>query len=130
MDSILPHHKGGKTSLCGGAGDVQLIQMQLQGDECTCKADECYFQMTYYFIQLIQLEDSGESKCALLLNKCMNLQLGSMTVAVTGSAQAEYLRGDQDGMFFADKIFRLAHADSEESSLLGCIPSVVDINVH
>jgi len=76
---------------------------------------------------VIQLQEGGESKCALVFGQ-MNESAGvRMRVALTGLTQAEYFREElrQDVLLFVDNIFRFTQAGSEVSSLLGRIPSAV-----
>merc|ERR1712134_93888 len=76
---------------------------------------------------VIQIEEGGHSKCALVFGQ-MNESAGvRMRVALTGLTQAEYFRdvAGQDVLLFIDNIFRFTQACAEVSSLLGRIPSAV-----
>merc|ERR1712214_115690 len=76
---------------------------------------------------VIQIEEGGHSKCALIFGQ-MNESAGvRMRVALTGLTQAEYFRdvNGQDVLLFVDNIFRFTQAGAEVSSLLGRIPSAV-----
>merc|ERR1712178_38708 len=76
---------------------------------------------------VIQLQEGGNSKAALVFGQ-MNESAGvRMRVALTGLTQAEYFREvmGQDVLFFVDNIFRFTQAGAEVSSLLGRIPSAV-----
>merc|ERR1712168_860144 len=77
--------------------------------------------------EVIQLQEGGNSKCALVFGQ-MNESAGvRMRVALTGLTQAEYFREvmGQDVLLFIDNIFRFTQAGAEVSSLLGRIPSAV-----
>merc|ERR1712168_781857 len=77
--------------------------------------------------EVIQLQEGGTSKCALVFGQ-MNESAGvRMRVALTGLTVAEYFRdvGGQDVLLFIDNIFRFTQAGSEVSALLGRIPSAV-----
>ena len=76
---------------------------------------------------VINLEDEGASKAALVDGQ-MNEPPGARSrVALTGLTVAEYFRDQegQDVLFFVDNIFRFTQAGSEVSALLGRIPSAV-----
>ena len=141
IDVIAPYQKGGKIGLFGGAGVgktvliMELINNVAMGHggysvfagvgERTREGHEFYCEMIDAGV--IQLEEGGESKCALVFGQ-MNESAGvRMRVALTGLTQAEYFRDElnQDVLFFVDNIFRFTQAGSEVSSLLGRIPSAV-----
>jgi F-type H+-transporting ATPase subunit beta len=76
---------------------------------------------------VINLEEEGASKAALVYGQ-MNEPPGARSrVALTGLTVAEYFRDQegQDVLFFVDNIFRFTQAGSEVSALLGRIPSAV-----
>jgi F-type H+-transporting ATPase subunit beta len=76
---------------------------------------------------VINLEEEGASKAALIYGQ-MNEPPGARSrVALTGLTVAEYFRDQegQDVLFFVDNIFRFTQAGSEVSALLGRIPSAV-----
>mmetsp|Transcript_309 Transcript_309/g.500 ORF Transcript_309/g.500 Transcript_309/m.500 type:complete len:623 (-) Transcript_309:297-2165(-) len=141
IDLIAPYMRGGKIGLFGGAGVgktvliMELINNVAMGHggysvfagvgERTREGHEFYCEMIDAGV--IQLQEGGHSKCALVFGQ-MNESAGvRMRVALTGLTQAEYFREvmNQDVLFFVDNIFRFTQAGSEVSSLLGRIPSAV-----
>jgi len=141
VDLITPYMKGGKIGLFGGAGVgktvliMELINNVAMGHggfsvfagvgERTREGHEFYCEMIDAGV--IQLQEGGQSKCALVFGQ-MNESAGvRMRVALTGLTQAEYFRDvlNQDVLLFVDNIFRFTQAGSEVSSLLGRIPSAV-----
>ncbi|ETO14408.1 beta subunit of mitochondrial ATP synthase, partial [Reticulomyxa filosa] len=108
IDVIAPYQKGGKIGLFGGAGVgktvliMELINNVAMGHggysvfagvgERTREGHEFYCEMIDAGV--IQLQDGGESKCALVFGQ-MNESAGvRMRVALTGLTQAEYFRED------------------------------------
>merc|ERR1712223_1158241 len=141
IDLIAPYQKGGKIGLFGGAGVgktvliMELINNVAMGHggysvfagvgERTREGYDFYCEMCD--AEVIQLQEGGNSKCALVFGQ-MNESAGvRMRVALTGLTQAEYFRevGGQDVLLFVDNIFRFTQAGAEVSSLLGRIPSAV-----
>merc|ERR1711920_842234 len=141
VDLIAPYMRGGKIGLFGGAGVgktvliMELINNVAMGHggysvfagvgERTREGHEFYCEMIGAGV--IQLQEGGNSKAALVFGQ-MNESAGvRMRVALTGLTQAEYFREvmGQDVLFFVDNIFRFTQAGSEVSSLLGRIPSAV-----
>jgi len=141
IDLVAPYQKGGKIGLFGGAGVgktvliMELINNVAIGHggysvfagvgERTREGHEFYCEMIDAGV--IQLQEGGKSKCALVFGQ-MNESAGvRLRVALTGLTQAEYFRDimGQDVLFFVDNIFRFTQAGSEVSSLLGRIPSAV-----
>ena len=141
IDLIAPYMRGGKIGLFGGAGVgktvliMELINNVAMGHggysvfagvgERTREGHEFYCEMIDAGV--IQLQEGGNSKAALVFGQ-MNESAGvRMRVALTGLTQAEYFREvmGQDVLFFVDNIFRFTQAGSEVSSLLGRIPSAV-----
>merc|ERR1712003_75523 len=141
IDLIAPYMRGGKIGLFGGAGVgktvliMELINNVAMGHggysvfagvgERTREGHEFYCEMIDAGV--IQLQEGGHSKAALVFGQ-MNESAGvRMRVALTGLTQAEYFREvmGQDVLFFVDNIFRFTQAGSEVSSLLGRIPSAV-----
>jgi len=141
IDLVAPYQKGGKIGLFGGAGVgktvliMELINNVAIGHggysvfagvgERTREGHEFYCEMIDAGV--IQLQEGGKSKCALVFGQ-MNESAGvRMRVALTGLTQAEYFRDvmGQDVLLFVDNIFRFTQAGSEVSSLLGRIPSAV-----
>lgn len=141
IDLIAPYQKGGKIGLFGGAGVgktvliMELINNVAMGHggysvfsgvgERTREGNDFYCEMIDAGV--IQIEEGGKSKCALIFGQ-MNESAGvRMRVALTGLTQAEYFRdvAGQDVLLFVDNIFRFTQAGAEVSSLLGRIPSAV-----
>jgi len=141
IDMLAPYNKGGKIGLFGGAGVgktvliMELINNVAKGHggysvfagvgERTREGNDFYAEMIDAGV--IQIEEGGKSKCALVFGQ-MNESAGvRMRVALTGLTQAEYFRdvSRQDVLLFIDNIFRFTQAGSEVSSLLGRIPSAV-----
>merc|ERR1711992_197674 len=141
VDLLAPYMRGGKIGLFGGAGVgktvliMELINNVAMGHggysvfagvgERTREGHEFYCEMIDAGV--IQLQEGGNSKAALVFGQ-MNESAGvRMRVALTGLTQAEYFREvmGQDVLFFVDNIFRFTQAGSEVSSLLGRIPSAV-----
>merc|ERR1712129_379075 len=115
IDLIAPYMRGGKIGLFGVAGVGERTR---EGHEFYCEMIDA---------GVIQLQEGGNSKAALVFGQ-MNESAGvRMRVALTGLTQAEYFREvmGQDVLFFVDNIFRFTQAGSEVSSLLGRIPSAV-----
>ena len=93
--------------------------------ERTREGNDLYHEMIESGV--INLEDEGASKAALVYGQ-MNEPPGARSrVALTGLTVAEYFRDQegQDVLFFVDNIFRFTQAGSEVSALLGRIPSAV-----
>merc|ERR1712073_29898 len=141
VDLLAPYQKGGKIGLFGGAGVgktvliMDLINNVAMGHggfsvfsgvgERTREGNDFYCEMIDAGV--IQIEEGGKSKCALIFGQ-MNESAGvRMRVALTGLTQAEYFRdvNGQDVLLFIDNIFRFTQAGAEVSSLLGRIPSAV-----
>jgi F-type H+-transporting ATPase subunit beta len=93
--------------------------------ERTREGNDLYYEMIESGV--INLEEEGASKAALVYGQ-MNEPPGARSrVALTGLTVAEYFRDQegQDVLFFVDNIFRFTQAGSEVSALLGRIPSAV-----
>ena len=76
---------------------------------------------------VIQTENLGESKVALVYGQMNEPPGARMRVALTALTMAEYFRdvNKQDVLLFIDNIFRFVQAGSEVSALLGRMPSAV-----
>ena len=141
VDLLTPYAKGGKIGLFGGAGvGKTVLIMELINNiakahggysvfagvgERTREGNDLYYEMIESGV--INLEDEGASKAALVYGQ-MNEPPGARSrVALTGLTVAEYFRDQegQDVLFFVDNIFRFTQAGSEVSALLGRIPSAV-----
>jgi F-type H+-transporting ATPase subunit beta len=141
VDLLTPYAKGGKIGLFGGAGvGKTVLIMELINNiakahggysvfagvgERTREGNDLYYEMIESGV--INLEEEGASKAALVYGQ-MNEPPGARSrVALTGLTVAEYFRDQegQDVLFFVDNIFRFTQAGSEVSALLGRIPSAV-----
>ena len=141
VDLLTPYAKGGKIGLFGGAGvGKTVLIMELINNiakahggysvfagvgERTREGNDLYHEMIESGV--INLEEEGASKAALVYGQ-MNEPPGARSrVALTGLTVAEYFRDQegQDVLFFVDNIFRFTQAGSEVSALLGRIPSAV-----
>ena len=141
VDLLTPYAKGGKIGLFGGAGvGKTVLIMELINNiakahggysvfagvgERTREGNDLYHEMIESGV--INLEEEGASKAALVYGQ-MNEPPGARArVALTGLTVAEYFRDQegQDVLFFVDNIFRFTQAGSEVSALLGSIPSAV-----
>ena len=141
VDLLAPYAKGGKIGLFGGAGvGKTVVIMELINNiakahggysvfagvgERTREGNDLYHEMIESGV--INLEEEGASKAALVYGQ-MNEPPGARArVALTGLTVAEYFRDQegQDVLFFVDNIFRFTQAGSEVSALLGRIPSAV-----
>ena len=141
VDLLTPYAKGGKIGLFGGAGvGKTVLIMELINNiakahggysvfagvgERTREGNDLYHEMIESGV--INLEEEGASKAALVYGQ-MNEPPGARArVALTGLTVAEYFRDQegQDVLFFVDNIFRFTQAGSEVSALLGRIPSAV-----
>merc|ERR1712050_616555 len=140
VDLLAPYVKGGKIGLFGGAGvGKTVLIMELINNvakahggysvfagvgERTREGNDLYHEMIEGGV--ISLKDKT-SKVALVYGQ-MNEPPGARArVALTGLTVAEYFRDQegQDVLLFIDNIFRFTQAGSEESALLGRIPSAV-----
>merc|ERR1712168_1369348 len=140
VDLLAPYAKGGKIGLFGGAGvGKTVLIMELINNvakahggysvfagvgERTREGNDLYHEMIEGGVIDIT---GGASKVALVYGQ-MNEPPGARArVALTGLTVAEYFRDQegQDVLLFIDNIFRFTQAGSEESALLGHIPSAV-----
>ena len=134
IDLICPYAKGGKIGLFGGAGvgKTVLIQELIYNiatehngysvftgvGERTREGNDLYLEMT----------ESGVIKKTAMVFGQMNEPPGArMRVGLSGLTMAEYFRDvkHQDVLLFIDNIFRFTQAGSEDSALLGRMPSAV-----
>jgi len=76
---------------------------------------------------VINSEDLGQSKVALVYGQMNEPPGARMRVALSALTMAEYFRdvNKQDVLLFIDNIFRFVQAGSEVSALLGRMPSAV-----
>ena len=141
IDLLAPYAKGGKIGLFGGAGvGKTVLIMELINNiakvhsgfsvfagvgERTREGNDLYHEMIES--KVINPENLEESKVALVYGQMNEPPGARMRVALSGLTLAEQFR-DQSGtdvLFFVDNIFRFAQAGSEDSALLGRIPSAV-----
>jgi len=141
VDLLAPYSRGGKVGLFGGAGvGKTVLIMELINNvakahggfsvfagvgERTREGNDLYREMQES--KVINLEEGGQSRCALVYGQ-MNEPPGARArVALTGLTIAEYFREEQgqDVLLFIDNIFRFTQAGSEVSALLGRTPSAV-----
>ena len=134
VDLLCPYQKGGKTGLFGGAGvgKTVLIQELIHNiatehggysvftgvGERTREGNDLYHEM----------EESGVINKTTMVFGQMNEPPGArMRVGLTGLTMAEYFRDQagKDVLLFIDNIFRFTQAGSEDSALLGRMPSAV-----
>ncbi|MEM9817440.1 MAG: F0F1 ATP synthase subunit beta, partial [Cyanobacteria bacterium P01_D01_bin.6] len=141
IDLLAPYRRGGKTGLFGGAGvgKTVLIQELINNiakehggvsvfggvGERTREGNDLYNE----FIEsgVINSEDLGKSKVALVYGQMNEPPGARMRVALSALTMAEYFRdvNKQDVLLFIDNIFRFVQAGSEVSALLGRMPSAV-----
>ncbi len=134
VDLIAPYAKGGKIGLFGGAGvGKTVLIMELINNvakehgglsvftgvgERTREGNDLYNEM----------KESGVlSKTALVYGQMNEPPGARMRVGLSGLTMAEYFRDreNQDVLLFIDNIFRFTQAGSEDSALLGRMPSAV-----
>src|SRR5947209_10049529 len=140
IDLMCPFAKGGKVGLFGGAGVGKTVNMmELINNiakahsglsvfagvgERTREGNDFYHEMAESGV--VQLENLGESKVAMVYGQ-MNEPPGNRPrVALTGLTIAESFRDEgRDVLFFVDNIYRYTLAGTEVSALLGRMPSAV-----
>ena len=133
IDLICPFAKGGKVGLFGGAGVGKTVNMMelirniaiehsgfsvFAGvGERTREGNDFYHEMT----------DSNVIDKVSLVYGQMNEPPGNrLRVALTGLTMAEFFRDEgRDVLLFIDNIYRYTLAGTEESALLGRMPSAV-----
>ncbi|MBW4665318.1 MAG: F0F1 ATP synthase subunit beta [Chroococcus sp. CMT-3BRIN-NPC107] len=141
LDLLAPYRRGGKIGLFGGAGvGKTVIMMELINNiainhggvsvfagvgERTREGNDLYNEMKESGV--INEENIGESKIALVYGQMNEPPGARMRVGLTGLTMAEYFRdvNKQDVLLFIDNIFRFVQAGSEVSALLGRMPSAV-----
>ena len=134
IDLLTPYIKGGKIGLFGGAGVGKTVLIQ---EMITRVARN--FGGTSVFTGVgertregndlwVEMEEAGVLKDTALVFGQMDEPPGTrLRVALTGLTMAEYFRDvqHQDVLLFIDNIFRFTQAGSEDSTLLGRMPSAV-----
>jgi F-type H+-transporting ATPase subunit beta len=141
IDLICPFMKGGKVGALGGAGVGKTVVItelinniaNAHGGysvfagvgERSREGNDLFHEMCDS--KVINLEDIGKSKVALVFGQMNEPPGARMRVGLTGLAIAEYFRDEKhkDVLLFIDNIFRFSQAGSEVSALLGRSPSAV-----
>jgi F-type H+-transporting ATPase subunit beta len=141
IDLICPFLKGGKVGAFGGAGvgkTVVIMELihniaKLHGGvsvfagvgERTREGNDFYKEMSAAGV--INQENLGASKIALVYGQMNEPPGARMRVALAGLAVTEYFRDEkhQNVLLFIDNIFRFSQAGAEVSALLGRTPSAV-----
>jgi len=141
VDLLAPYRRGGKIGLFGGAGvGKTVLIMELINNiakahggvsvfggvgERTREGNDLYMEMKES--KVINEENLGESKVALVYGQMNEPPGARMRVGLTALTMAEYFRdvNKQDVLLFIDNIFRFVQAGSEVSALLGRMPSAV-----
>ncbi len=141
VDLLAPYRRGGKIGLFGGAGvGKTVLIMELINNiakahggvsvfggvgERTREGNDLYMEMKES--KVINEDNIGESKVALVYGQMNEPPGARMRVGLTALTMAEYFRdiNKQDVLLFIDNIFRFVQAGSEVSALLGRMPSAV-----
>src|SRR6186713_2265460 len=140
IDLICPFAKGGKIGLFGGAGVGKTVNMlELINNiakahsglsvfagvgERTREGNDFYHEMSD--AKVVNLENLGESKVAMVYGQMNEPPGNRLRVALTGLTIAESFRDEgRDILFFVDNIYRFTLAGTEVSALLGRMPSAV-----
>ena len=137
---MCPFAKGGKVGLFGGAGVGKTVNMmELINNiakahsglsvfagvgERTREGNDFYHEMAESGV--VNLENLGESKVAMVYGQMNEPPGNRLRVALTGLTMAESFRDEgRDVLFFVDNIYRYTLAGTEVSALLGRMPSAV-----
>ena len=140
IDLVCPFAKGGKVGLFGGAGVGKTVNMmELINNiakahsglsvfagvgERTREGNDFYHEMAESGV--VNLENLGESKVAMVYGQMNEPPGNRLRVALTGLTIAESFRDEgRDVLFFVDNIYRFTLAGTEVSALLGRMPSAV-----
>ena len=140
IDLMCPFAKGGKVGLFGGAGVGKTVNMmELINNiakahsglsvfagvgERTREGNDFYHEMADSGV--VNLENLGESKVAMVYGQMNEPPGNRLRVALTGLTIAESFRDEgKDVLFFVDNIYRYTLAGTEVSALLGRMPSAV-----
>jgi len=140
IDLVCPFAKGGKVGLFGGAGVGKTVNMmELINNiakahsglsvfagvgERTREGNDFYHEMAESGV--VNLENLGESKVAMVYGQMNEPPGNRLRVALTGLTIAESFRDEgKDVLFFVDNIYRYTLAGTEVSALLGRMPSAV-----
>ena len=131
---MCPFAKGGKVGLFGGAGVGKTVNMmELINNiakahsglsvfagvgERTREGNDFYHEMADSGV--VNLENLGESKVAMVYGQMNEPPGNRLRVALTGLTIAESFRDEgKDVLFFVDNIYRYTLAGTEVSALLG-----------
>ena len=134
IDLVCPFAKGGKVGLFGGAGVGKTVNMmELINNiakahsglsvfagvgERTREGNDFYHEMADSGV--VNLENLGESKVAMVYGQMNEPPGNRLRVALTGLTIAESFRDEgKDVLFFVDNIYRYTLAGTEVSALLG-----------
>ncbi|MDP3246214.1 MAG: F0F1 ATP synthase subunit beta, partial [Polaromonas sp.] len=140
IDLVCPFAKGGKVGLFGGAGVGKTVNMmELINNiakahsglsvfagvgERTREGNDFYHEMADSGV--VNLENLGESKVAMVYGQMNEPPGNRLRVALTGLTIAESFRDEgRDVLFFVDNIYRYTLAGTEVSALLGRMPCAV-----
>ncbi|MED6138652.1 hypothetical protein PIB30_076439 [Stylosanthes scabra] len=141
VDLLAPYRRGGKIGLFGraGVGKTVLIMELINNiakahggvsvfggvGERTREGNDLYMEMKESGV--INEQNIGESKVALVYGQMNESPGARMRVGLTSLIMAEYFRdvNEQDVLLFIDNIFRFIQAGSVASALLGRMPSAV-----
>jgi len=140
IDLVCPFAKGGKVGLFGGAGVGKTVNMmELINNiakahsglsvfagvgERTREGNDFYYEMAESGV--VNLENKGESKVAMVYGQMNEPPGNRLRVALTGLTMAEKFRDEgKDVLLFVDNIYRYTLAGTEVSALLGRMPSAV-----
>ena len=134
IDLLAPYAKGGKIGLFGGAGvgKTVLIQELIRNIAAESGGYSIFTGVGERSREgndlWTEMKESGViDKTALVFGQMNEPPGARMRVAETGLTMAEYFRDvkKQDVLLFIDNIFRFVQAGSEDSALLGRMPSAV-----
>ncbi len=140
IDLVCPFAKGGKVGLFGGAGVGKTVNMmELINNiakahsglsvfagvgERTREGNDFYYEMAESGV--VNLDDKVKSKVAMVYGQMNEPPGNRLRVALTGLTMAEKFRDEgKDVLLFVDNIYRSTLAGTEESALLGRMPSAV-----
>ena len=137
IDLVCPFAKGGKVGLFGGAGVGKTVNMmELINNiakahsglsvfagvgERTREGNDFYHEMADSGV--VNLENLGESKVAMVYGQMNEPPGNRLRVALTGLTIAESFRDEgKDVLFFVDNIYRYTLAVTQESAVFGGVP--------
>src|SRR4029077_4070438 len=133
IDLIAPYVQGGKVGLFGGAGVgktvlitelINNVALQHGGVSVFAGVGERTREGTDLFLEMT--ESGVIDKVAMVYGQMNEPPGARLRVGLSGLTMAEYFRDQgQNVLLFIDNIFRFVQAGSEESALLGRMPSAV-----